>query len=135
LLKRSVHVEFVATYAHYDHLYETVYTTYEIIKSEYPADKLTSKLLNMELIWHERFKLLIVTYDRDSDKINQDINADIYTIRSICSQTSEFSTKLGAKTCWSNLSLGKSSSKLLDELWHRTSKFNEMISKSNEKNN
>jgi hypothetical protein len=50
LLKRGVPIEFVATYAHYDHLYETVYTTYETIKSEYPADKLTSKLLNMELI-------------------------------------------------------------------------------------
>ena len=127
LLKRSVPTEFVATSAHYDHLYATVYTTYETIKSEYPADKLTSKLLNMELIWRERFKLLVVTHDGDSDKIDQDLSADIYTLRGICSQTPEFSTKLGAGTRWSNLSLGKSSSKLLDELWRRTSKFNEVI--------
>jgi hypothetical protein len=50
LLTRSVPIDFVATIAHYDHLYETIYTTYETIKSEYPPDKLTSKLLNMELI-------------------------------------------------------------------------------------
>jgi len=135
LLKRSVPVEFVATLAHYDHLYETVYTTYETIKSEYPSDKLTSKLLNMELIFRERFKLLVVTYDGDPDKIDQDLSADIYTLRGICTQTPEFGTKLGAGTRWSNLSLGKSSSKILDELWHRTSKFNEIVNNNNEGNN
>jgi hypothetical protein len=137
LLKRSVPIEFVATFAHYDHLYETVYTTYETIKSEYPADKLTSKLLNMELIWRERFKLLVVTYDGDPDKIDQDLSADIYTLRQVCSQTPEFNSKLGAGTRWSNLSLGKSSSKILDELWHRTSRSRvyELINKDNAENN
>jgi hypothetical protein len=135
LLTRSVPIDFVATLAHYDHLYETVYTTYETIKSEYPADKLTSKLLNMELIWRERFKLLVVTYDGDPDKIDQDLSADIYTLREMCKQTPEFSSKLGAGTRWTNLSLGKSSSKILDELWQRTSRFNEVVSKSNEDNN
>jgi hypothetical protein len=135
LLTRSVPIEFVATVAHYDHLYETVYTTYETIKSEYPADKLTSKLLNMELIWRERFKLLVVTYEGDADKIDQDLSADIYTLREMCSQTPEFSSKLGAGTRWTNLSLGKSSSKILDELWHRTSRFHEVVNKNNEENN
>lgn len=135
LLTRSVPVEFVATTAHYDHLYETVYTTYETIKSEYPSEKLTSKLLNMELIWRERFKLLVVTYEGDPDKINQDLSGDIYTLREIFSQTPEFNSKLGAGSRWTNLSLGKSSSKILDELWHRTSKFNEVVSKNNEGNN
>ena len=135
LLTRSVPVEFVATFAHYDHLYETVYTTYETIKSEYPSDKLTSKLLNMELVWRERFKLLVVTYDGDSDKIDQDLSLDIYTFREMCSQTPELAPKLGGGSRWSNLSLGKSSSKVLDELWHRTSKFNDIANKDNNGNN
>jgi hypothetical protein len=131
LLTRAVPFEFIATFAHYDHLYETVYTTYETIKTEYPADKLTSKNLNMELVWRERFKLLVVTYDGDSDKIDQDLSYDIYTFREMCSQISELSPKLGAGSRWSNLSLGKSSSKILDELWHRTTTFNEINNNNN----
>jgi hypothetical protein len=131
LLTRGVPFEFIATFAHYDHLYETVYTTYETIKTEYPPDKLTSKNLNMELVWRERFKLLVVTYDGDSDKIDQDLSYDIYTFREMCSQIPELSPKLGAGSRWSNFSLGKSSSKILDELWHRTTTFNEINNNNN----
>jgi hypothetical protein len=134
LLTRSLPFEFVATAAHYDHLYETVYTTYETIKSEYPADKLTSKNLNMELIWRERFKLLVVTYDGDSTKIDQDLSSDIYTFREVCSQSIEFSPKLGAGSRWSNLSMGKSGSKVLEELWQRTTKFHNIAYGINDNN-